>query len=593
MNFQTWFSQFGSSLDDLSKKLGNEFDNLTSGAGQVARSILSGAEAGAAKLQQAAREGYANAQRPVAPQPSPSPSSPSTSEGGGDTLGSWNVLDATATKSGPTSVIKARKGAAPAVFPQSEPVTTLEKAAQVAKGVAGAVVSTAAAVPGAAAEVKRVAAPGVAEGSAKVAGAVKGGVGAVAEFFESSGRGVGTISTGKGDHGGVSYGKHQLATNNGSMAKFLKSKEGQPFAENFQGLTPGTKEFNDAYKALSSSKGDEFAAAQKSYIDRTHFQPMVQSVSKDTGIDLSKRSNALNEAMYSTSVQYGGSLGPSVVRAAWKGMSPDATDEQLITKLQDYKRDNVGTHFQSSSQNQRDSVYKRTGQEKDMLLDVLAREKGDSQPKSVEGKNKWMQMREATIAKAAAAKENKAEPTTVAGKVENTAPTKSSQPIQPVEKQEEKQKPAQDKPLGTATAVAQAPVSAQATDKSKRSPVAQDLYPEMYSKGPSSRESTSKATPTITNATQYQALPAGANKSPADSTPSLQAQARSSEVERLKEKSSLTQQVEIANLPEQEPVNQQPSIVSQQVHGKATPNLDEIPLIINDMGLVLLQMGHA
>ncbi|CEE29395.1 hypothetical protein VWQ19_11840 [Xanthomonas citri pv. citri] len=38
---------------------------------------------------------------------------------------------------------------------------------------------------------------------------------------ESGRRGVETISTGKGDHGGVSYGAYQLSSKSGSLREYL------------------------------------------------------------------------------------------------------------------------------------------------------------------------------------------------------------------------------------------------------------------------------------------------------------------------------------------------------------------------------------
>ena len=67
------------------------------------------------------------------------------------------------------------------------------------------------------------------------AGAGTVALGQVSEKYESNGSGVGTVSGGMGgkDPGGVSYGKYQLASKNGSMQEFLNSTEGKPFKESF------------------------------------------------------------------------------------------------------------------------------------------------------------------------------------------------------------------------------------------------------------------------------------------------------------------------------------------------------------------------
>jgi hypothetical protein len=51
--------------------------------------------------------------------------------------------------------------------------------------------------------------------AAKGAGAHR--IGAIAERFESGGRGPGTVSSGAGDPGGISYGTYQLASRTGTL----------------------------------------------------------------------------------------------------------------------------------------------------------------------------------------------------------------------------------------------------------------------------------------------------------------------------------------------------------------------------------------
>ena len=53
-------------------------------------------------------------------------------------------------------------------------------------------------------------------------------LGQTSKHFETSGRGVSTISTGKDDHGGVSYGAYQLSTNERTIHEYLR------FAKEYQ-----------------------------------------------------------------------------------------------------------------------------------------------------------------------------------------------------------------------------------------------------------------------------------------------------------------------------------------------------------------------
>ena len=199
-------------------------------------------------------------------------------------------------------------------------------------------------------------------------------LGAVSKKWESGGRGVETISTGKGDFGGVSYGTYQLASNNGSMSTFLKSQEGQKYAQQFQGLTPGTEAFNNAYKNVVSSDKSGFEAAQQAYISRTHYAPMAQKLKDNTGLDVSQRGRALQEQVFSTSVQYGANS--KVLQKALAGLTPEQikgmSDEQLTQKITDYKKATVGQYFSKSSAEVQASVANRFGNEQKDYNAILA-----------------------------------------------------------------------------------------------------------------------------------------------------------------------------------------------------------------------------
>lgn len=205
-----------------------------------------------------------------------------------------------------------------------------------------------------------------------------GGLGAVSAMFESGKGGVGTISTGKGDHGGVSYGAHQLSSKSGTMAKFLRSEQGAQYADKFAGLQPGTPAFDAAYKQVVGNDAKGFEEAQAGFMKATHYDPAARKLQSDTGLDVSKRSRALQELVYSTSTQYGG--GSSVLAKALAGKDASSmSDEELISTMQDYKRDNVGTNFKSSSAAVQASVAKRAENEKATLQKILADEKKNPQ----------------------------------------------------------------------------------------------------------------------------------------------------------------------------------------------------------------------
>jgi hypothetical protein len=205
-----------------------------------------------------------------------------------------------------------------------------------------------------------------------------GGLGAVSAHFESGKGGVGTISTGKGDHGGVSYGAHQLSSKSGTMNAFLRSESGSAYAQEFAGLQPGSAAFNQKYKEIVARDGEGFDKAQSNFIKATHYDPAARKLAKDTGLDVSGRSRAVQEMVYSTSTQYGG--GSSVMAKALAGRDANSmSDEDIIDAVQNYKRDNVGTHFKSSSAKQQAGVAARAEREKAMLRQILDDERKNPQ----------------------------------------------------------------------------------------------------------------------------------------------------------------------------------------------------------------------
>lgn len=137
---------------------------------------------------------------------------------------------------------------------------------------------------------------------AAISDAGAGTVGSVSEKYESGGRGVGFVSTGAGDPGGPSYGKHQLSSKD-SMPAFLRSEEGAPYAERFKGLRPGSAAFNRVYSEIAREDPEGLARAQHGFYSRTHYQPLVDHA-KGKGLAVDDR--GVQEALFSISVQHGG-----------------------------------------------------------------------------------------------------------------------------------------------------------------------------------------------------------------------------------------------------------------------------------------------
>jgi LysM repeat protein len=131
-------------------------------------------------------------------------------------------------------------------------------------------------------------------------------LGKLSERFETGGRGPGTVSTGKGDAGGASYGSYQMTSKprGGTVKTFITSK-GFPFASNFADLLPGTAPFTGAWKKCASAQKDEFQSCQHDFIKRTHFDPLVAKILREDKLNILTRSHAVQDVVWSTAVQHG------------------------------------------------------------------------------------------------------------------------------------------------------------------------------------------------------------------------------------------------------------------------------------------------
>jgi hypothetical protein len=187
----------------------------------------------------------------------------------------------------------------------------------------------------------------------------------VSSFFESGKGGAGTISTGKGDFGGKSYGTHQLSSKTGTLQRFLNESG---YASQFAGMNVGSAAFDAQWKRLASDEA--FGAAQHDFMRRTHVDPMMRRL-KYSGIDLSGRGESVKEAIFSTATQFG--PGSSLVRRALVGRDvAGMSDADIVSAIQDYKIANNETLFRSSDAATRASTLNRAFNEKQALLSVAA-----------------------------------------------------------------------------------------------------------------------------------------------------------------------------------------------------------------------------
>lgn len=180
--------------------------------------------------------------------------------------------------------------------------------------------------------------------------------------------------------GGTSYGKYQIASNTGTMDSFLKWAEqnggesGKEVAARMRAAGPlntGSRSGAavDAWRGLEQE--GKLGSLEHDFIKATHFDPAFSGIQSE---DLRKRiegSKALQDVLWSTSVQHGAGGAAKLVNRNFKeGMS----DEDFINALYADR----GTQFGSSSASIQRSVQNRFAGENQVALAMLQNEKRQS-----------------------------------------------------------------------------------------------------------------------------------------------------------------------------------------------------------------------
>jgi murein DD-endopeptidase MepM/ murein hydrolase activator NlpD len=205
-------------------------------------------------------------------------------------------------------------------------------------------------------------------------------IGALSRKYETGNRGPGTVSSGAGDRGGVSYGSYQFpsygkATDNavtGFMENTLKSMEPDLYkqlknsgAVNSAGFKAKWKEIGDKYK-------DRFLKAQHVHTAKIDYNPAKNRVEKTTGVDFDKEPVAVQAVLWSTATQHGGGGANKVYKNA--GINSKMSDTDMITKVYDERGANHGgKYFPSSSKSVQNGVYNRFQNEKKDALEMLGK----------------------------------------------------------------------------------------------------------------------------------------------------------------------------------------------------------------------------
>jgi len=189
------------------------------------------------------------------------------------------------------------------------------------------------------------------------------GLGSMSAKYESGSRGSEAIGYDK--TGGTSYGKYQIASKTGTMDKFMSYlQETNPAAAaKLQAAGPADsgKDGKFAQTWQDMAKSGELGTSEHDFIKKTHYDPAMAGI-KDKGLsDMIGGNKALQDMMWSTSVQHGGAGASGIMNKVYKpGMSAEDLTKAVYAER--------GTRFGSSDEKTRASVQSRFGKEQEETL---------------------------------------------------------------------------------------------------------------------------------------------------------------------------------------------------------------------------------
>lgn len=202
-----------------------------------------------------------------------------------------------------------------------------------------------------------------------------GGLGGLSERYEAGS--LGSSAVGFDTTGGTSYGKYQIATRTGTMNKFmdyLKTNNPEAYERlKVAGPADAGKEgaFAQEWKKLAGE--GKLAGSEHDFIKKTHFDVGMGGLKNDALKGMIEKSKALQEVMWSTSVQHGGGGASGIFGKVYKeGMS-----EQDLIKAIYAER---GTRFGSSTSQVRSSVQNRFADEQQRALAMIGQPGSSSMP---------------------------------------------------------------------------------------------------------------------------------------------------------------------------------------------------------------------
>ena len=149
---------------------------------------------------------------------------------------------------------------------------------------------------------------------------------------------AGTVSSGKGDKGGVSFGKYQFASKVGGLYSFmeeLKNNNPDLYAQltangaEYYKDKDANKQFQENWKKLAASN-PEFEKAQDAVAKKKWYDPQAKKFEKMTGIDPNSN-KAIANALWSASIQHSDKGVSKILENS--GIKAGMSEEEILSRL--------------------------------------------------------------------------------------------------------------------------------------------------------------------------------------------------------------------------------------------------------------------
>lgn len=195
-------------------------------------------------------------------------------------------------------------------------------------------------------------------------------VGKYVKRFESGDAGSSTISSGKGDYGGVSYGSFQFASfsqKGGSIGGSAKTFWENNYAAKHKDVKlVNNDKFKQAWLSEVNEDPNDFFRREHDHVMNGYYKKVIQQYPDIVNYI---KSRAMQESIMSTAVQYGVGGAAKIYKNVLSKYDPATVDQNtLINAIQQYKSDHVSEHFSSSSKSIQNSLKKnRIPQERELL----------------------------------------------------------------------------------------------------------------------------------------------------------------------------------------------------------------------------------